>query len=32
MLIVMNRFQQIINVHSFSAPNEDIKVSSRVIM
>lgn len=27
LLIVMNRFQQISNVHSFSAPNDDIKVS-----
>lgn len=27
LLIVMNRFQQITNVHSFSAPNDDVKVS-----
>jgi hypothetical protein len=25
LLIVMNRFQQIINVHSFAAPNDDMK-------
>lgn len=27
LLIVMNRFQQICNVHSFLAPNDDIKAS-----